>query len=633
MKPAVNRNAPEVTPSSSFNPSQQHQLSGGLVSEIVPVGLTRANLDQWKRNLKLQLQQKTQRLNSLHSEVNSLLSGMQNEIKTVTANLQAYQGQPGQLAKSLLQEFNKRSEAVQHLDTEICKLAKQVKELRCKVTAVTRRSRNDPGALKAGHNKPNKPCTVEETRLPAEHPSVLGFPVSQNQFQTLSANEAQESEFSPAQCLEDPRKTRAQRLQASSSAEGHGKLQENDAVNDSSPVLENDPTFFTSLSVSSSDILRVQSGDNIQNLLEPGVAVDDALYISDVKDVACTLESCNKRISVAGQEWSAGRLGNRPIGAREAARNTKTCLGPYATRDTVQPHTGHNTRGPGQASSRPQPEDQDSTIQLRASTSRRPSAAEDRASPATVALHPRRPPYFCGGSDEDVHVWTSIVSRWLEAVQGEPSTQLTYVVSLLRGAAFEWYSSMETRTGCPGDWTTLRHAMLERFGSSIRAGKARAALLQMTQGKMAVLEYFDAFESYLAQIDDYDESFFLAKFILGLRPSILTQVLMQHPVTLLEAKGIAEELELTQSMKKAHQKQKKTIKAAQHSGTQERRSGRLHQSVQRTQTKTCRTQRQRQTDSFRYGGCISAHRGAREVSCPDSHGPAAVWRSILRDLP
>ena len=104
---------------------------------------------------------------------------------------------------------------------------------------------------------------------------------------------------------------------------------------------------------------------------------------------------------------------------------------------------------------------------------------------------------------------------------------------------------------------------------------------------MTVLEYFDAFESYLAQLDDYDESFFLAKFIFGLRPSILTQVFVQHPATLLEAKGIAEEVELTQSMVKVHQSGKKTIKAAQHRGTQERRSGRLHQSVQRTQKKTC----------------------------------------------
>ena len=531
-----------------------------------------------------------------------------------------------------MQEFNHRSEAIQNLDAEICKLAKQVKELRCRVTAVAKRRRNDPGALKAGHRKPKIPCTVKEPKLPARQPSILGFPVSQNQYQMLSVMEAPESEFSHVQCLEDPRKTRAQRLQASSSGEGQELLQGNDAVNDTPPIVEKDPTFFNSLSVSSSDILRVQSGDNVQNLLETGVAIDDALYSMNVNDVACTEDTCNKRISVAGQEWSAGRPGNRPIGAREAARNTETCLGPYATRETIQPHTGHNTRGPRQASSRPRSEDQDNTNQLNASSSGRSPAAKDRTSPATVALHPRRPPYFYGGSDDDVHVWTSIVSRWLDTVQGEPSTQLTYIVSLLRGAAIEWYSSMETRTGCPGDWTTLRHAMLERFGSSVRAGKARAALLQMTQGKMTVLEYFDAFESYLAQIDDYDESFYLGKFIFGLRPSILTQVFMQHPATLLEAKGIAEELELTHSMVKAHQKQKKTIKAAQHSGTQERRSGRLRQSVQRTQTKTCRTQRQRQTDSFR-GGCLSAHRGAREVSCLDGHGPAAVWRSMLKDLP
>ena len=35
------------------------------------------------------------------------------------------------------------------------------------------------------------------------------------------------------------------------------QLQGNDAVNYSPPVVENDPTFFNSLSVSSSDILRV----------------------------------------------------------------------------------------------------------------------------------------------------------------------------------------------------------------------------------------------------------------------------------------------------------------------------------------------------------------------------------------
>ena len=64
---------------------------------------------------------------------------------------------------------------------------------------------------------------------------------------------------------------------------------------------------------------------------------------------------------------------------------------------------------------------------------------------------------------------------------------MTFVVSLLRGAAYEWYLHYETRTRCLGDWTTLRLAMLERFGSSIRAEKARAGLQQLKQDKMTVL--------------------------------------------------------------------------------------------------------------------------------------------------
>ena len=54
--------------------------------------------------------------------------------------------------------------------------------------------------------------------------------------------------------------------------------------------------------------------------------------------------------------------------------------------------------------------------------------------------------------------------------------QMTFVVSLPRGVAYEWYSHYETRTGCPGDLTVLRLAMLERFGWSIHADKAQARL-------------------------------------------------------------------------------------------------------------------------------------------------------------
>ena len=126
--------------------------------------------------------------------------------------------------------------------------------------------------------------------------------------------EAQESEFSPVQSLKDPRKTRAQRLQASSSEERQEILQRNDAVNDSPLVTENETALILdSLSVSAPDILDLQSGGIVSNLLESGVVDDDALYASNVNGVACTDSTCNKRISYAGPEWSAGRPGHTPI--------------------------------------------------------------------------------------------------------------------------------------------------------------------------------------------------------------------------------------------------------------------------------------------------------------------------------
>ena len=296
-KRQTTRSTVQDVPSSSSIPSVQCQLSGGRSGFNVPADLTRANLDQWKRNLKFQLQQKIQKLNSLRTEVNNLLSGMQNVIDTVTANMQAYQGQPGQLARSLMQEFNVKSTAVQKLDTEIGNLVNQVQELRCQITAVTNRSKTDPGALKAGHSKPNVPCTMEDSKLPVKQPEVLGFPVSQNQFQRLSANEVQESEFSQEQPLEDPRKTRAQRLQTSSNVERQELLQGNDTVHYSSPFVENDTTFFNSLSVHS----LLGSGTGAMNF------DDDAMYDKHVNDVACMeSENCNKRISSAGPERSAG---------------------------------------------------------------------------------------------------------------------------------------------------------------------------------------------------------------------------------------------------------------------------------------------------------------------------------------
>ena len=251
--------------------------------------MTRANLDQWKRNVRQQIKQKVQKLNSLQSEVNNLLKGMQEKIETVSASLQAYQGQPEQLALSLQQEFNIRMQTVQTLDTEISKTVQQVKELKGKMTAATGKGKTGPKVLKTGYAVPIKPCTVTDSELPSVQPSVLGFPVTPSQFSVLSEDEVTGAEPGQDQSLEDPRQTRAQRHTASSSVGVQGIVLSEGVAEEFVPLKsENEPTFFHSLSVSPPDILESQSGGVVSKLLETGAVVDDALYISDVNDVACT---------------------------------------------------------------------------------------------------------------------------------------------------------------------------------------------------------------------------------------------------------------------------------------------------------------------------------------------------------
>ena len=146
------------------------------------------------------------------------------------------------------------------------------------------------------------------------------------------------------------------------------------------------------------------------------------------------------------------------------------------------------------------------------------------------------------------------------------------------------------------------------------------------------MQYADAFESLLAQIDDYDESYYLIHFIFGLHPEIMRGVYIQQPESLLAAKNMAEKLELTHqatAMHQRHTKVKKTNKTIRHSGTQGWRSGRRL----RDQKKAFSAVRQKKRSVSQHSGCKSARKGAVEASCPERHGPAAVWRSLIKDLP
>ena len=159
--------------------------------------------------------------------------------------------------------------------------------------------------------------------------TVFGFDVSANQFQVLETEQSATSSRSTEQRREgliDPRTTRQRRWTARETeaqrteterATAATALLENiqgtdESGHDLNPVVfENSSPFFHSFSVSSSDILQ-QSVEPVHYLLGTGASVDDALYRLGVKDVACTLQNCNKRISDAGPERSAGRPGHTP---------------------------------------------------------------------------------------------------------------------------------------------------------------------------------------------------------------------------------------------------------------------------------------------------------------------------------
>ena len=297
--------------------------------------------------------------------------------------------------------------------------------------------------------------------------NVFGFPVDQNQFKVLQSNQSAECQRSieREEGLVDPRTTRHLRWAAQRTDDQGTKTIE--ALTTTVPIcstaqgivdsdcvepdaVRNCSQFFPySFPACSPDILSLQSGGNVQYMLDSGAAVnvgDDSLYdsLKCNKRISCAgpewsagrpghmptrrTFACEKLVedSCAGQDWSAGRPGIMPFGASTAAcLSTQTaCIGPSGIAATQQLYTGHNTRTEQfvtQSSSTRLPQQQRSSTSQRSASSARRNAVEENASPAKVVLHLRRPPYFVGGIDDDVYVWTSIVDRWLDTVWGEPS--------------------------------------------------------------------------------------------------------------------------------------------------------------------------------------------------------------------
>ena len=97
---------------------------------------------------------------------------------------------------------------------------------------------------------------------------------------------------------------------------------------------------------------------------------------------------------------------------------------------------------------------------------------------------------------------------------GSDAQQVAYTVTLLRGAAHEWYTGYERRNrGAPRNWIQLSTVLLERFGSNIRSQEAQSQLMSISQGQRALRKYASQFEALLGRLDSYGEGLMLNQFI------------------------------------------------------------------------------------------------------------------------
>ena len=164
---------------------------------------------------------------------------------------------------------------------------------------------------------------------------------------------------------------------------------------------------------------------------------------------------------------------------------------------------------------------------------------------ATAAWKPKEPPCFFGRNTEDAHTWVSLVRNYLTFMSGSDAQQVAYTVTLFRESAHEWYMAHERRNkGPPRDWSSLVAALLDRFGSNIRAQEAQSQLMSISQGNRPVREYASQFETLLGRLESYDEGLMLNQFVWGLQPDLARSVSLHYPNSIAKAVSLAETTEL-----------------------------------------------------------------------------------------
>ena len=94
------------------------------------------------------------------------------------------------------------------------------------------------------------------------------------------------------------------------------------------------------------------------------------------------------------------------------------------------------------------------------------------------------------------------------------------------------------------DCASFQLALLDRFGSKLRAKQALANIVNLAQGTKSVRQYVAEFEFNTRRLESSDEATLMQFRIWGLLIDIAEWVSITHPTSLSQAIAMAEEIEL-----------------------------------------------------------------------------------------
>ena len=145
------------------------------------IGMTRATLDQLRREKRALLRMKTMRIQHLKQRCEEIAADVNSQFDELSERLLQYKGDPNWLIECFAVIFNDSAATVVEYEKEVKQLYREVAELKHAVYKRVQVKKSGP-SVSAVQNIPAVSVSVPEA---SSKPTVAGFPVYPNPFRIL----------------------------------------------------------------------------------------------------------------------------------------------------------------------------------------------------------------------------------------------------------------------------------------------------------------------------------------------------------------------------------------------------------------------------------------------------------------